>query len=204
MALLRRNDADAPLEQRSTKTLTKQLAEARKELRELDALDSKTVVREGKADEVLGQTRQALATVKTLREERSRRDAEGRALHSRSLRSQDPVRRALEWAARQLGGELKLSAGRLTDEEGKELRDLVDRFEHLTDAERQRLERIVGAGAGTPTCSSSGASRRRRGRRSPRWRRPSGGRRRPAIPAPARWLPRCSRTEVSSTTTATS
>jgi hypothetical protein len=42
----------------------------------------------------------------------------------------------------------KLNPRRLREEEGRELRELVDRWDELTGDERQRLERIVGTAAG--------------------------------------------------------
>src|SRR5262245_23560776 len=117
MKLLNRPTDDRPLSGRSTKSLRRWLVAAGEELRALDARSAAQVIRECRTDEVLGRMEELSTEIRATRTELRRRDGEVRRLRSVALHTRDPVRDALEWTARQLGGRLTLDARRLSASE---------------------------------------------------------------------------------------
>ncbi len=135
-----------PLDQRPTKELR---AERRRALKVIDALPDKPP--RGKGDQLIAEARAAMETVNMLTEELGSREADRRGLASRVLRSlQGPEARALAFAGKALGGEMTLVAGRLDEQQAKNVVALVNRFEELEPAAREQLERLVGVAAGDP------------------------------------------------------
>jgi hypothetical protein len=161
-----RTKSDKPLGELSEKALKQRIVRAERTHGEIEASDPVHVVREGKADENIERGEQAVETVLRAQAELARRaekreQTERNARFALARRRPHPASKPLPYVASRGHLELRgctIEVGRLTEDEGRELDDLVKRLKTLqteepeakplSEAEQDRYEAIVGKAAG--------------------------------------------------------
>jgi hypothetical protein len=163
--------AQTELTKLSSKALKTRLADAERTLGQIEEADAAEVVRSGRAERVLQEMDQALETIAATKTELDARSPKtflenapliGENRRRSERKSQHPASGPLNYVARTLDPpELQgcnLNPARLSDEEGEELKALVDKLgksvrgepdaDSLTDTEQARYERLAGKAAG--------------------------------------------------------